>query len=74
MLINNAGTVGDLSKSVRATVNLAEIRRYAELNFVSFAALTAGFISKFAGGSTSTVVCVLEAPLPLSQTISILLV
>jgi sepiapterin reductase len=55
VLVNNAGTVGDLSKTVAETSSVEAIRSYFDLNVVSCAALTARFIADFASSARTIV-------------------
>ena len=50
VLVHNSGSLGDISKPAAAFTDPAEIRSYFDLNFTSFTALTAYFLSYFNSG------------------------
>jgi len=55
VLVNNAGTVGDLSKTVAESGSVEAIRSYFDLNVVSCAALTAKCVAQFAASARTIV-------------------
>jgi len=48
-LINNAGSLGDLSKHVKDYSNIKELQAYCDFNLVSCISLTAKFLKEFDG-------------------------
>ncbi|KAL9557185.1 hypothetical protein MBANPS3_001527 [Mucor bainieri] len=53
VLINNAGSTGDLSKKV-GDYNASEIQEYVDLNITSYIAMVTGFIKLFNNGLINT--------------------
>ncbi|XP_041666522.1 sepiapterin reductase-like [Cheilinus undulatus] len=47
ILINNAGSLGDVSRFIRDFTNMAEVNSYMSFNVTSFLCLTAGILQRF---------------------------
>lgn len=55
LLVQNSGSLGNISKPAASFTDSQEIQSYMDLNFTSFAMLTAHFLSRFKTGQRSII-------------------